>query len=191
MVKQMPKRKMVSQQLPRSKPVRVRLHRINADFSRTCPPAGEAKQWWDRLKAAMGTASSEFVNATLFQLQSAARLPTSGVSEIAVNAALSMIETAKPEGEIEAALIIQMACTHAAAMAVLSRIGGAHGGDRHVAMMAAAASRLLRAFAIQVETLRRLRAGGSQYMRVEHIHIGSNSQAVIGNFQREAGDEDE
>jgi hypothetical protein len=182
---------MVSQQLPRSKPVRVRLHRINADFSRTCPPAGEAKQWWDRLKAAMGTASSEFVNATLFQLQSAARLPTSGVSEIAVNAALSMIETAKPEGEIEAALIIQMACTHAAAMAVLSRIGGAHGGDRHVAMMAAAASRLLRAFAIQVETLRRLRAGGSQYMRVEHIHIGSNSQAVIGNFQREAGDEDE
>lgn len=191
MVKQMPKRKMVSQQLPRSKPVRVRLHRINADFSRTCPPAGEAKQWWDRLKAAMGTASSEFVNATLFQLQSAARLPTSGVSEIAVNAALSMIETAKPEGEIEAALIIQMACTHAAAMAVLFRIGGAHGGDRHVAIMAAAASRLLRAFAIQVETLRRLRAGGSQYMRVEHIHIGSNSQAVIGNFQREAGDEDE
>ena len=108
-----------------------------------------------------------------------------------MNAALSMIETAKPEGEMEAALIIQMACTHAAAMAVLSRIGGAHGGDRHVAMMAAAASRLLRAFAIQVETLRRLRAGGSQYMRVEHIHIGSNSQAVIGNFQREAGDEDE
>jgi hypothetical protein len=39
--------------------------------------------------------------------------------------------------------------------------GRAHGGDRHVAMMAAAASKILKAFAIQVETLRRLRAGGS------------------------------
>jgi hypothetical protein len=39
-----------------------------------------------------------------------------------------MIEAAKPESEIEAALVIQMACTHSAAMAVLSKIGGAHWG---------------------------------------------------------------
>ena len=83
-----------------------------------------------------------------------------------------MIETAKPDGEVEAALLIQIACTHAAAMAVLFRIGGAHGGDRHVAMMAAAASKLLRVYALQVEALRRLRAAGSQYMRIEHIHDG-------------------
>jgi hypothetical protein len=50
-------------------------------------------------------------------------------------------------------------------------------------MMAAAASRLLRTFAMQVETLRRLRAGGSQYMRIEHIHIESDARAVIGNLQ--------
>jgi hypothetical protein len=117
------------------------------------------------------------------QLQTAARLPCGGISEIAVNAALSMIEGAKPKDEVEAALIIQMACTHTAAMAVLSRIGGAHGGDRHVAMMAAATSKILRAFAVQVETLRRLRGGGSQYMRIEHIHIEPEAQAVIGNVQ--------
>jgi hypothetical protein len=90
---------------------------------------------------------------------------------------------AKPKDEVEAALVIQMACTHTASMAVLSRIGGAHGGDRHVAMMAGAASKILRAFAIQVETLRRLRAGGSQYMRIEHVHLESNAQAIIGNLQ--------
>lgn len=82
-----------------------------------------------------------------------------------------------------------MTCTHAAALAVLSRIGGGHGGDRHVAMMAAAASKLLRAYAIQVETLRRMRAGGSQYMRIEHVHIESNAQAVIGNFQKKASED--
>jgi hypothetical protein len=81
----------------------------------------------------------------------------------------------------------KMACTHTAAMAVLSRIGGAHGGDRHVALMAAAASRLLKSFAIQVETLRRLRAGGSQFMRIEHVHIEANAQAVIGNVQNTGG----
>lgn len=87
--------KSVGPRMLRPGPVKVRLRRINADFSKPYPPAGEVKQWWDRLKAAVGTASSEFVNATLLQLQSAARLPNGGVSETAVNAALSMIEAAK------------------------------------------------------------------------------------------------
>jgi hypothetical protein len=63
---------------------------------------------------------------------------------------------------IEAALAIQMACTHAVAMVVLSTAGGAYGGDRHVALLASAGARLLRAFAAQVETMRRLRNGGTQ-----------------------------
>jgi hypothetical protein len=79
-----------------------------------------------------------------------------------VNAALAFIEAAEPKNEIEAALAIQMACTHAVTMAVLSRAGGAYGGDRHVARMASASARLLNAFANQVETMRRLRNGGTQ-----------------------------
>jgi hypothetical protein len=101
---------------------------------------------------------------------------------------LAFIEAAEPKNEIEAALAIQMACTHAVAMAMVSRAGGAYGGDRHIAMMAAAASKLLRAYTLQVETFRRLRAGGSQYMRIEHVHIESNAQAVIGNVQNTGED---
>jgi len=123
------------------------------------------------------------------QLQAAARLPNSGVSEIAVNSALSMIESEQPRNETECAIVIQMACVHSATMAVLGRIGGGHGGDRHVLAAATAASRLSRTFAILVETLRRLRNGGSQYVRVEHIHIGPNSQAVIGNFRKTASND--
>jgi hypothetical protein len=107
-----------------------------------------------------------------------------GTSEIAVNAALCMIEGAKPESEIETALIVQMACTHAAGMAVLSRIGGAH-GDRHGTMMAAASAKRLRTYALQVETLRRLRNGSSQYVRVEHVHLEPGAQAIIGNVKRD------
>jgi hypothetical protein len=89
---------------------------------------------------------SAFVVASLNQLIAAARLPGSGISETAVNASLAFIEGAKPRDEIECALVIRMACTHSAAMAVLNRLGGA-AGERTVAAMASAAARLLRAYA--------------------------------------------
>jgi hypothetical protein len=48
----------------------------------------------------MGTASSDFVSQTLYQLQAVARLPMGGISEVGVNSALSIIEAAKnPRGD--------------------------------------------------------------------------------------------
>jgi hypothetical protein len=72
---------------------------------------------------------------------------------------------------------------HAVNMAVLSRAGGASGGNRHVAMMAAAAARLLNTFANQVETMRRLRSGGTQLIRIERVEVKEGGQAVIGNLK--------
>lgn len=164
------------------RPTRVKLKRINSDFSKPYPPNGDEKRWWDRLKAAMGTASSDFVNATLVQIQNASRMPSGGISETSVNAVLAFIEAAEPRNEIEAALAIQMACTHAVTMAILSRAGGAYGGDRHVALMASAVARLLKAFATQVEAMRRLRNGGTQIIRVERIEVSETAQAIIGNI---------
>jgi hypothetical protein len=89
-----------------------------------------------------------------------------------------ILEGAKPQGEVECALVIQMACTHGVAMAVLKRLGGAHG--LNVAVIASTASRLLRAYTTQVESLRRLRNGGSQFVRVEHVHVNDGGRAVIG-----------
>lgn len=162
---------------------RVKLRRVSSDVSKPYPPDGDQKRWWERLKAALGTTSSDFVNATLIQVQNASRLPCGGISETSVNAVLAFVEAAEPKNEMEAALAVQMACTHAVAMAVLSRAGGGHGGDRHVAILAAASARLLRAFAMQVEAMRRLRNGSAQYMRIEHVHLEPGAQAVIGNVK--------
>ena len=93
-----------------------------------------------------------------------------------------MIEAAAPRNEIEAALAVQMACTHSAAMSVLARFSRAV-IDRQVIPLASAAARLLRAYSVQVEAVRRLRHGGDQYVRVEHVHINDGAQAVIGNVQ--------
>ena len=126
--------------------------------------------------------SSDVVNAAIFQLQHAARLHCGGISDTAMNAALAMIEAAAPENEIEA---IQMACTHTAAMSVLARFGSGGGTDRRVVPLASGAARLMRAYSVQVETLRRLRHGGDQYVRVEHVHIGDGGQAIIGNMRKD------
>jgi hypothetical protein len=168
---------------PGRSPVRVKLRRVNANLAKAYPPDGESKAWWKRLKKALGTTSSDFVNASLFQLQAAARLPGSGICEMALNAALAMIEAAAPRDEIEGALAVQMACTHSAAMAVLARLGGGGGSEHRITALGSAAARLLRAYSTQVEGFRRLRHGGNQYVRVEHVHVNDGGQAVIGNVK--------
>jgi hypothetical protein len=157
---------------------------LAAPILRRLPPAPAGFFILSQPDDRVGTPSSAFVGASLQQLIAAARLPVSGICEIAVNASLAFIEGAKPRGEIECALVIQMACTHSAAMAVLSRLGGAAGG-RTVAAMASAAARLLRAHDTQVEALRRLRPWGSQTLRVEHVHVNEGGQALIGNVSSE------
>lgn len=165
------------------RPARVKLQRIDARYAKAHPPDGQQLAWWGRLKAALATTSSAFVDATLQQLVEAARLPNGAISEIAVNATLAFIENAKPTSEIETSLLIQMACTHMAAMAVLGRVAGAVGGSRNVAMMASASAKLLHAYTHQVETLRRFRNGGAQIIRIERVDVKDGGQAVIGNVK--------
>jgi hypothetical protein len=89
-----------------------------------------------------------------------------------------------PKDEIEGALAVQMACTHTAAMAVLAKLEGAFTSEQRVIAFGSAAARLMRAFATQVEVLRRLRNGGQQFVRVEHVHVNDGGQAVIGNVKK-------
>jgi hypothetical protein len=166
--------------------VRVKLRRVSCDRSIPYPHDGQGKEWWDRLKQALGTCSSDFVNVTLIQIQTAARLPFHGTSEVAVNAALAIIEGARPRNEIEAISAIQLACTHAATMTVLTRLGNAL--NRQVAPLASAAARLIKASASQAELLRKLQGGGAQYVRVEHVHVSEGGQAVIGNVSATRSD---
>ena len=164
-----------------ARPVRVKIKWVKANLVEAYPPDGDDGDWLARLKAAFGTSSIDFVNASLRQLQVAAQLPCSGISETAMNAALAFIEGANPRNEMEGALALQMACTHAANMVVLGRLHGGIGGERRVIAIANATARLSQAFASQMEAYRRLRNGSSQFVRVEHVHVNEGGQAVIGN----------
>ena len=48
----------------------------------------------------------------------------------------------------------------------------------------AAIARLMKTYAMQMEVLGRLRNGGQQFVRVEHVHINHGGQAVIGNVKK-------
>jgi hypothetical protein len=167
-------------------PVRVKLLRRDGYQEQTCPPASEldTKDWQARLNTALGTVSPDFVRSSLLQIQSAARSPYGTVSELAINAALAMVEAAAPRDEIEAALAIQMACTHAAAMSILAKMDSGFGTERRIAAFGSTAARLMKVFTMQVEVLRRLRHGGHQFVRVEHVHVNDGGQAVIGNVTK-------
>ena len=165
-------------------PVRVKLRRVNANHAKNYPPDGETKAWWQ--------AAEESPWHHLERLRQRLLVPTAGGRSIAlrrgsrksaVNAALAMIEAAAPKDEIEGALAVQMACTHSAVMAVLARLGGGGGSEQRVIALGSTAARLLRAYSTQVEVFRRLRHGGNQYVRVEHVHVNDGGQAVIGNVK--------
>jgi hypothetical protein len=66
-------------------PVRVRLQRINCDAAKPYPPQGVTREWWQRLKDALGTASNAFVHSSLIQLIEAAKLPRAGISDRRAN----------------------------------------------------------------------------------------------------------
>ncbi len=50
------------------------------------------------------------------------------------------------------------------------------------------ADRLLRTFATQVETLKKYRSKGEQHCTVEHVHVHSGGQAVVGSVTARSRD---
>jgi hypothetical protein len=164
----------------RTPPATIRIKGIQGNVVSFGSPGPNDPAWREQLKTAFGTVSDAFVDMALHHLERAARMPGGGPSDMAINGAIAMIAARAPSDEIEAALALQMACTHMAAMAVMSRIGGAGGGPQRLPGLASASAKLLRAFCTQVETFRRLRGGGDQNIRVEHVHVHKGGQAIVG-----------
>ena len=162
----------------RTPPATIRITGIQGNVVSFSSPGPTDSAWPKRLKTAFGTVSDEFVDMALHHLERAARMPGEGASDMAINGAIAMIAAFAPKNEVEAALALQAPCTHMAAMAVMSRIGGAGGGPRRLPGLASATAKLLRAYCTQVETYRRMRGGGEQNIRVEHVHEGG--QAIVG-----------
>ena len=98
-----------------------------------------------------------------------------------VNAALAVVDGVKPRDETEALLACQMAASHALAMECLLRTRHTDSLQRFEAN-GNMATKFLRTFAVQMETLARVRRGGKQKVVVEHVHVHAGGQAAVGTF---------
>jgi hypothetical protein len=88
--------------------------------------------------------------------------------------------------EIEGMLATQMVATHFAAIGVLRRLKGSETIPRQDSNGNLAA-KLLRTFTMQVEALQRYRGKGQQKVTVEHVHVHSGGQAIVGTVHPGGG----
>jgi len=140
------------------------------------------------LALAFGTTEAAVANILLNSLINAACDGTPGdpPSEQAVNGVLAAVHGVRANDEIEAMLAVQMVATHFAATRALRRLKGSdtvsqQDSNGHLAV------KLLRTFTAQTEALQRYRGKGQQKVTVEHVHVHSGGQAVVGVVEAPGG----
>src|SRR5271166_27810 len=147
----------------------------------------------ETLLDAFGTTSKDFVASELNRLGSQLAVGPLHTGQREMNAALAAIDGTRPENEMAAMLASQMAVTHSLAMEMLGRARRAEMLEQMQAH-GALATKLLRTFTAQTEALAKIKRGGEQTVRVEHVHVYPGGQAIVGavsNRHTEGGGVDE
>ena len=85
-----------------------------------------------------------------------------------------------PKDPIEGMLATQMIATHYATMACFSRAAQTSSLEMRQENLNAA-NKLTRSYTAQMEALNRHRGKGQQKVTVEHVHVHSGGQAIVGN----------
>ena len=150
------------------------------------PPADGAG-----LALAFGTTDSGVASILLNSLINAACDGTPGhpPSEQDVNGLLAAVHGIGANDEIEAMLAVQMVATHFAATRALRRLKGSdtipqQDSNGNLAV------KLLRTFTAQTEALQRYRGKGQQKVTVEHVHVHTGGQAIVGSVSQSGGGRD-
>jgi hypothetical protein len=154
-----------------------------------------------RLADAFGTRSLQFAYSMLKGLGNATEdhslnqglLPGSP-DQLALNAALAVIDGMRPKDEIEAMLAAHMAVTNIVLLELVARTRGSIAGHRYegdgikrLDVLGNLTTKFMRTYAMQVEALTRKRRKGEQNIRVKHVHVYAGGQAVVGNISHRGG----
>jgi len=169
---------------------RSRISKRSARFE-ACVEKGKGKQrqigpshndhagWVSHLQDVFGTCGTAFPSVELNRLVLAAQNENGDVDQTRLNALVAFVEGTSPSTELEAAIACQLAVAHGLTMELLRRAERASQVPQFLAA-GAIATKLMRAFAGQVEVLQKLKRGGEQTVRVEHVHIHPGANAMVG-----------
>ena len=171
--------------LARPERVRVRVEKTPTGFKTVAAKGGVEATLPIQLADAMGTTSQSFSHATLSNLATFIdSCSHAGVNSTDLSAALAVMDGMKPENEVEAMLLAQMWATNESAMRALGMIGKSDWID-NAAMFGNLATKLLRTYVSQIETLAKLRRKGEQTVKVVHVYPGG--QAVVADTFNSGG----
>ncbi len=91
-----------------------------------------------------------------------------------------------PRDGVESMLAVQMAATHVALVRSSRWLAGADTIEQ-VKAHYSGFTKLSRAYAAQMEALRKHRNGGKQTVTVQHVNVEGGGQAIVGNVQTGEG----
>lgn len=155
---------------------------IESDYKHNVSsPHADEVGWGARVLAAMGTNSQDFINEIILGFNNALtptlQKPLSGQK---INAAFAVLGSVQPQNELETMLVTQMIATHHLVMQQMGILKRAEWTEQ-AQTASNAVNKLLRTYAMQMETLQKMRRGGEQTVRVEHVHVHQGGQAIVGN----------
>lgn len=160
--------------------------KVDLEGGSLAPPHSDAVGHLLTLMDAIGSRSRDFLSVNLGALEAATRergAPRS-VESAGLNAGIALVQAIEPENELESALAVQMAGTHALATDLLCMAKQAQSTE-HLALYANLAVKFERTFTMQIEALGRMRRGGEQV--VKHVHVNEGGQAVIAGTVHTGG----
>ncbi|WP_339860811.1 hypothetical protein [Paremcibacter congregatus] len=139
----------------------------------------------------LGTEDENLGGCILRQVISIASYYFSDCEELALlkwqRAAISAYNAIKPQNELEAMLAAQMVGNHFTVMKCYQRAAIIEQPAEFKDMYLKHAAKLSRIYIEQVLALNKMRGKGQQKVTVEHIHIHSGGQAIVGNVNSDGG----
>lgn len=144
----------------------------------------EADEYGPFMKA-LGTTDRDFAKALFGQLLNASKRDADKFDGDGLFFSLAVIKDAKPEDQLVAMHLTQMAEVHAAMM----RQSGQHARAENTAQQESATramTQLARTYTAQLEALKRYRAGSDQKVTVQNVSVTEGGQAIVGNVTQTA-----
>ena len=151
------------------------------------PPHSDDNGWLARLLDSTGTRSVPFAEMLVDQLARQGRWGGTTKTDVKrLNAMLALLDGCQPANEVEALLLAQMAAAHDLGMEMAWRAKQADWVPQTEAT-GNLAVKLMRTFALQAEALAKLKRGGEQRVKVEHVHVYPGGQAIVGDVHTGGG----
>jgi hypothetical protein len=133
-------------------------------------------------KTTLGVGNIELANMELVGVVNATLSPSERTPD-KIRALVSLYQDCDTQGPMEAMLMSQMVTVHKHAMKLMAKASEISSVTSSEAVMNTA-NKLMRTFTAQVEAFEKLKRGGKQVIKVDHVHVHEGGQAIVGNIQQ-------